>query len=144
MPKAKRFDILTIFPGMFGCYLDESMIKRAQARKLLDLRVHDIRDWTTDKHHKVDDRPFGGGPGMLLKVEPIYRALKDLKALKSKAKKRPYVILLSPAALASPTPSAPASPSTTGWCSSAAVTKASTSASPTIWWTRKSPSATTS
>lgn len=96
MPKPKRFDILTIFPGMFGCYLDESMIKRAQARKLLDLRVHDLRDWTTDKHHKVDDRPFGGGPGMLLKVEPIYRALKDFKALKSKAKKRPYVILLSP------------------------------------------------
>lgn len=96
MSKAKRFDILTIFPGMFGGYLDESMIKRARARKLLDVRVHDLRGWSVGKHRQVDDRPFGGGPGMLLKVEPIYRALKDLKALKSKAKKRPYVVLLSP------------------------------------------------
>jgi tRNA (guanine37-N1)-methyltransferase len=90
MPKTMRFDILTIFPGMFDCYLDESMIKRARARNLLDIRVHDIRDWTTDKHHKVDDRPFGGGPGMVLKVEPIHRALKALKAEKA------YVVLLSP------------------------------------------------
>ena len=90
MPKARRFDILTIFPGMFGAYLDESMIKRAKARGLLDIRVHDLRDWAVGKHHKVDERPFGGGPGMLLKVEPIYRALKDLSGAK------PYVILLSP------------------------------------------------
>jgi tRNA (guanine37-N1)-methyltransferase len=90
MPKTMRFDILTIFPGMFDCYLDESMIKRARARNLLDIRVHDIRDWATDKHHKVDDRPFGGGPGMVLKVEPIHRALKALKAEKA------YVVLLSP------------------------------------------------
>ena len=96
MPRLKRFDILSIFPGMFGGYLDESMIKRARARKLLDIRVHDLRAWALGKHHNVDDRPFGGGPGMLLKVEPIYRALKDLKALKAKTKKRPYVILLSP------------------------------------------------
>ncbi len=94
--KALRFDILTIFPGMFSCYLDESMMKRAKARKLIDIRVHDLRAWATSKHRQVDDRLFGGGPGMLLKVEPIYRALKALKALKSKAKKRPYVVLLSP------------------------------------------------
>jgi tRNA (guanine37-N1)-methyltransferase len=100
-----RFDILTIFPKMFGCYLDESMIKRAKARKLLDIRVHDLRDWSTGRHRQVDDRIFGGGPGMLLKVEPIHRALKSLKALgtgKSKVKGQrskvtPYVILLSPA-----------------------------------------------
>lgn len=96
MTKRLRFDILTIFPGMFSCYLDESMIKRAKARKLLDVRVHDIRAWATGKHRQVDDRPFGGGPGMLMKVEPIHRALKALKAVRAKAKKRPYVILLSP------------------------------------------------
>jgi len=104
--KKIRFDILTIFPGMFSSYLDESMIKRAQARKLLDIRVHDLRKWAKDKHRKVDARPFGGGPGMLMKVEPIYLALKELKALpagggsasggKSPKKNRPYVILLSP------------------------------------------------
>lgn len=94
--KKLRFDILTIFPGMFSCYLDESMIKRAQERKLLDIRVHDLRAWSTTKHRQVDDRLYGGSPGMLLKVEPIYRALKELKALRSAAKKRPYVILLSP------------------------------------------------
>lgn len=94
--KALRFDILTIFPGMFSCYLDESMMKRAQANKLIDIRVHDIRSWAVSKHRQVDDRLFGGGPGMLLKIEPIYRALKELKAIKSKLKKRPYVVLLSP------------------------------------------------
>ncbi len=91
-----RFDILTIFPGMLSSYLDESMIKRAKARKLLDIRVHDLRAWAKDKHRKVDDRPFGGGAGMLMKVGPIYEALKELKALKSPKKNRPYVILLSP------------------------------------------------
>ncbi|MEK7546494.1 MAG: tRNA (guanosine(37)-N1)-methyltransferase TrmD [Patescibacteria group bacterium] len=101
-----RFDILSIFPGMFSCYLDESMMKRARARKLIDVRVHDLRAWATSKHRQVDDRLFGGGPGMLLKVEPIYRALKELKAFKSPIshgrKKlemksvRPYVVLLSP------------------------------------------------
>ena len=94
--KPIRFDILTIFPGMFSSYLDESMIKRAKVRKLLDIRVHDLRDYATDKHKKVDDRPFGGGPGMLLKVEPIYGALKALKAVKTAKKDRPYVVLLSP------------------------------------------------
>jgi tRNA (guanine37-N1)-methyltransferase len=102
MKKPLRFDILTIFPGMFSCYLDESMIKRAKERKLLDVRVHDLRAWSTTKHRQVDDRLYGGSPGMLLKVEPIYRALKWLKAIPAKAgsqtknKKRPYVILLSP------------------------------------------------
>ncbi len=105
--KKLRFDILTIFPGMFSSYLDESMIKRAKARKLLDIRIHDLRAYATGKHKKVDDRPFGGGPGMLMKVEPIYRALKALGALRSKKLKvrsqkvevgsqKSYVILLSP------------------------------------------------
>lgn len=101
MKKKIRFDILSIFPGMFDCYLNESMIKRAQANKLLDIRLHDLRTWTTDNHKTVDDRPFGGGPGMVLKVEPIYKALKSLKALKkgpksARKKSGPYVVLMSP------------------------------------------------
>ena len=66
-----QFDVLTIFPGMFQGYFGESIIKRAQKKKLLDIRVHDLRKWATDKHHKVDDKPYGGGPGMVFKVEPI-------------------------------------------------------------------------
>lgn len=91
-----RFDILSIFPGMFDCYLDESMIKRAKKRKLLDIRVHDLRKWTKDKHRTVDDRPFGGGPGMVLKVGPIHRALKSIRAVTKGKSKDPYVVLLSP------------------------------------------------
>ena len=74
-----RFDVLTIFPKMFSGYFSESIIKRAQKKKLLDIRVHDLRQWATDKHHKVDDKPYGGGPGMVFKVAPIARALRALK-----------------------------------------------------------------
>ena len=90
MPKPIRFDILTIFPGMFDSYLDESLIKRGKAMGLLDISVHDIRQWASGPHRKVDDRPFGGGPGMVLKVEPIHKALKALKAEKA------YVVVMSP------------------------------------------------
>lgn len=76
-----RFDILTIFPGMFAGYLDESIIKRGRERGLLDIRVHDLRRWAEGKHRKVDDRPFGGGPGMVMAVGPFFRALKSLRAL---------------------------------------------------------------
>ena len=74
-----RFDILTIFPAMFESYFSESIIKRARERGLLDIRVHDLRQWSEDKHHKVDDRPFGGGPGMVMAVGPFFRALKKIK-----------------------------------------------------------------
>ena len=86
-----QFDILTIFPDVFKGYLKESIIKRAQEKELVKVQVHNLRDWTTDKHKQVDDRPYGGGPGMVLKVEPIYRAIKDIK-LKSK---KSLVVLLS-------------------------------------------------
>lgn len=75
-----RIDILTIFPEMFSGYFSESIIKRAIERGLLDIRAHDLRAWSRDKHHKVDDKPYGGGPGMVMKVEPFDRALKALKA----------------------------------------------------------------
>jgi tRNA (guanine37-N1)-methyltransferase len=66
-----RFDVLTLFPEMFAGYLGQSLLKRAIERGLVDVRLHNIRDWATNKHKKVDDRPFGGGPGMVLMVEPV-------------------------------------------------------------------------
>jgi tRNA (guanine37-N1)-methyltransferase len=86
-----KIDVLTLFPGMFAGPLDESIIKRAREAKLLDLQLHQLRDWTHDRHKTVDDRPFGGGPGMLLKPEPIFEAVESLKREKAR------VVLLSPA-----------------------------------------------
>ena len=85
-----KIDVLTLFPAMFAGPLDESIIMRARKSGLLDLKIHQLRDWTHDKHKTVDDRPFGGGPGMLLKPEPIFEAVESLKREGTK------VILLSP------------------------------------------------
>jgi tRNA (guanine37-N1)-methyltransferase len=87
-----RFDVLTIFPAMFESYFSESIIKRARERGLLDIRVHDLRDWADNKHNRVDDKPYGGGPGMVMQVGPFYRALKSLKAIGAK---KTRVILMS-------------------------------------------------
>lgn len=86
-----KIDVLTLFPEMFTGPLDESIVQRARAKGLLELKIHNLRDYTHDRHKTVDDRPFGGGPGMLLKPEPIFEALDDL------AKDKPHVVLLSPA-----------------------------------------------
>lgn len=72
-----QFDIITLFPEAFS-YLNESMIKRAQEKDLIQINIHDLRKYSIDKHSKVDDKPFGGGAGMLIQVEPVYRALKAL------------------------------------------------------------------
>ncbi|MDD3345236.1 MAG: tRNA (guanosine(37)-N1)-methyltransferase TrmD [Candidatus Omnitrophica bacterium] len=89
-----RIDIITIFPGMFSAVLDESIVKRAQEKGKVEIFVHDLRKYSSDKHHKVDDRPFGGGSGMVLQVEPIYRAV---QAVKRKVKsEKCKVILLCP------------------------------------------------
>jgi tRNA (guanine37-N1)-methyltransferase len=89
-----RIDIITIFPKMFRAVLDESIIGRAQAKEKVKFYIHDLRDYTKDKHRKVDDRPFGGGSGMLMCPEPLFNAV---EAIKSKTKKnKPKVILLSP------------------------------------------------
>ncbi|HEY4984756.1 MAG TPA: tRNA (guanosine(37)-N1)-methyltransferase TrmD [Verrucomicrobiae bacterium] len=85
-----KIDVLTLFPGMFAGPLDESIIMRARKAGLLDLKIHDLRQWTHDRHKTVDDRPFGGGPGMLLKPEPLFEAVESLKREKTR------VILLSP------------------------------------------------
>ena len=85
-----KIDVLTLFPAMFAGPLDESIIMRARKKGLLDLKIHDLRDWTHDRHRTVDDKPFGGGPGMLMKPEPLFEAVESLKREKMK------VILLSP------------------------------------------------
>ena len=86
-----KIDVLTLFPGMFPGPLDESIIKRACESGRLQLGVHDLRDYTHDRHRTVDDRPFGGGPGMLLKPEPLFEAVDALRGEKTR------VILTSPA-----------------------------------------------
>lgn len=88
--RAMKVDVLTLFPAMFAGPLDESIIKRARAAGLLDLRIHNLRDYAHDRHKTVDDRPFGGGPGMLLKPEPIFEAVEAL------AHENTRVVLLSP------------------------------------------------
>ena len=86
-----KFDVITIFPKIFDSYLNESLIARAQAKKFIKINLHNLRKWTKDRHQTVDDRPFGGGLGMVLKVEPIFKAVKQIK--KSKKAK---VILFTP------------------------------------------------
>lgn len=87
-----RCDVLTLFPGMIVPVLQQSILKRAQERRLLDVRVHQLRDFTTDKHHITDDTPYGGGPGMLLKPEPIFAALDKVLAEREKVR----IIMPSP------------------------------------------------
>jgi tRNA (guanine37-N1)-methyltransferase len=74
-----KIDIVTLFPEICRAPLSESIIKRAQENKIVDLVIHNLRDWTTDKHHVVDGAPFGGGQGMVMKPEPIFAAVEDLK-----------------------------------------------------------------
>ncbi|MEE9218263.1 MAG: tRNA (guanosine(37)-N1)-methyltransferase TrmD [Acidobacteriota bacterium] len=87
-----RFDILTIFPGMLKQPLSESILGRASQRKLIDVRVHDLRDWAAPPHCRVDDLPYGGGGGMVFKPEPIFAAVEEL----AQVPPRPWVVLLSP------------------------------------------------
>ena len=86
-----RIDIISIFPNMFPAVLNESIIKRAQEKKLADIRIHDLRKHTSDKHFKVDDRPFGGGPGMVMAPQPIFDAVKKIKG-----RRKARVILMCP------------------------------------------------
>lgn len=76
-----QIDILTIFPAMFNGPFSESIIKRAQEKQAIAINIHDLRKWATDPHHTTDDRPYGGGPGMVMLVEPIDKAIKDLTAV---------------------------------------------------------------
>ena len=88
------FDVITIFPGFFASILEHGLLKRAMASGHAAIRLHDLREYTDDRHHTVDDRPFGGGPGMVFKPEPLFRAV---EALRSEAPEKDLrVILLSP------------------------------------------------
>ncbi len=86
-----RFDVITIFPEMFITTLNVSILKRAQSSRKLTIRVHDLRRYTKDKHRKVDDRPFGGGPGMVMMAQPFFDAVKKIKG-----HRHAKVILMSP------------------------------------------------
>ncbi len=87
-----RFDIVTIFPGMFEGPFDTSILKRAVTNGKIEIRIHDLRQWTEDKHKVTDDYPYGGGPGMVMKVEPFARACDDLRGRNQGAK----VALMTP------------------------------------------------
>jgi tRNA (guanine37-N1)-methyltransferase len=98
-----RIDILTLFPEICRAPLNASMMKRAQESGPLELHIHNLRDWTTDKHHVVDDAPFGGGQGMVMKAEPIFAAVEELKKTPNAQRptpnaelQKPTVILMSP------------------------------------------------
>ncbi len=74
------FHIITIFPNIFDSYINESILGRARKNKLVKIKIHNLRDWTTDKHKTLDDTPCGGGVGMVMKAEPIYKAVQDIKS----------------------------------------------------------------
>ncbi|MGA9996622.1 MAG: tRNA (guanosine(37)-N1)-methyltransferase TrmD [Pyrinomonadaceae bacterium] len=93
-----KFDIITIFPEFFGAVFDYGIVRRARAAGLVEISAHDLREWTTDKHRQVDDRPFGGGDGMVLKPEPIFAAVENLTGASERASyaAETRVVLLSP------------------------------------------------
>jgi tRNA (guanine37-N1)-methyltransferase len=94
-----RFDIITIFPDYFGAVFDYGIVRRARAAGLVEIEAHDLRRWTSDKHKIVDDRPFGGGDGMILKPEPLFAAVESLTGAKDANEltgTRRRVVLLSP------------------------------------------------
>lgn len=90
-----KFHLLTIFPAIFDSYLNESILKRAQEKKIIKFQIHNLRDWTSDKHKSVDDAPYGGGAGMLMKIEPLYKALIAIKKINKNLKptKRKIILL---------------------------------------------------
>ncbi|MFA6194902.1 MAG: tRNA (guanosine(37)-N1)-methyltransferase TrmD [Patescibacteria group bacterium] len=89
-----KFQLLSIFPNIFDSYLNESILKRARDKKAAEFKVHNLRDWTSDKHKTVDDAPYGGGAGMLMKIEPLYKALEDIKKSNKKVNPKKRKILL--------------------------------------------------
>src|SRR6266540_1483607 len=89
-----RFDVLTLFPDLFQGYLTQSILKLALQAGLVEINLWNLRDWSSDKHHKVDDRPFGGGPGMVIMPEPVYAAVEDVR---QKAPEPGLLVMLTPA-----------------------------------------------
>lgn len=90
------FDIITIFPKIFDSYLKESLIKKAQKTGKISIRTHDLRKWTKGPHKTVDDRPYGGGLGMVLKIEPIFKAIEDIKKTKRVSNQKRKIVFFTP------------------------------------------------
>jgi tRNA (guanine37-N1)-methyltransferase len=90
-----RFRVITVFPRIFDSYVNESLFKRAKKEKIVSIDTYDLRDFTNDRHRKVDDRPFGGGPGMVLQIQPVYDAVKFIKAKTKNKKAKTRTILFS-------------------------------------------------
>ncbi|MDG2389485.1 MAG: tRNA (guanosine(37)-N1)-methyltransferase TrmD [Planctomycetaceae bacterium] len=88
-----RFDVLTLFPRLFDSYLDQSLLKKAIDADLVDVNLWDFREWTSDKHRSVDDKPFGGGPGMLIACDPVYQCVEHVQA---QSKEPAQLIMLTP------------------------------------------------
>ena len=91
-----RFDILTLFPDLFSSPFQQSILKRAIDKGILEVHIHNIRDYALDKHKVVDDYPYGGGDGMVMKVEPILRCIEAVKAAERRDSAPPKTILLTP------------------------------------------------
>ncbi len=92
-----RIDVLTLFPGIFSGYLGQSLLKKGIDAGLIDVQLHDIRGWSRDKHHKVDDRPFGGGPGMILQVEPVVECVEAVQQMaQAQGIQSGHLVMLSP------------------------------------------------
>jgi len=81
MPPPLRFDVISLFPPIFASYLGESLLSKAISAGLIEVHVHDLRNWSRDKHRKVDAKPFGGGPGMLIQVEPVVECVEAVRAI---------------------------------------------------------------
>lgn len=90
------FHIITIFPKIFDSYFNESILKKAREKELIKICIYDLRDFTSDPHRKVDDRSFGGGPGMVIKIEPVYKAIEAIKRTKRLSPKKRKIILFAP------------------------------------------------
>ena len=88
-----RFDVVTLFPDMFTGYLGQSLLHKAIEQGLVEVELHNLRDWSKDKHHNVDDRPFGGGPGMVLKVDTIVECVEEIQ---SQPDEKPHLVMLTP------------------------------------------------
>lgn len=88
-----RFDVLTLFPGLFESYLQQSLLKKAIDAELVDVKLWNFRDWSTDKHQSVDDTPYGGGPGMLIRCEPVFECV---EAVQSEGEQPGRLIMLTP------------------------------------------------
>jgi len=93
---ALRFDVVTIFPRMFDALLDEGIVANARDRGILEIQVWDLREFATDKHNSTDDEAYGGGGGMVMLAEPVFRCLDAIRAVEGREGARPWVVELSP------------------------------------------------